>query len=110
MGPIWNKVRDEPTRYTYGSPVPAWRIPSDYFILAVISTVLCFWPIGIFALWKSREVYRSSSRGDLDGAWQASSSARFLSWTAFVIGLAILIISVVLIIVHHDEIDIDIDV
>ncbi|XP_077981341.1 proline-rich transmembrane protein 1-like [Glandiceps talaboti] len=96
-----------PSMITYSQPLPIWRIPSDHFILAVVTTVLCFWPVGIFALWKSREVYRCASRGDMEGAWYASNAARMLSWAALVVGLIIFIIAMIIVILEHDEIEFD---
>ncbi|XP_070564019.1 proline-rich transmembrane protein 1-like [Ptychodera flava] len=94
-----------PARFTYGQPLPAWRIPDDHFIMALVTTILCFWPIGMFALWKSREVYKASARGDLEGAWLASNSARMLSWATLIVGLILFVI--VIIVVIAADIDLD---
>ncbi|XP_077981342.1 proline-rich transmembrane protein 1-like [Glandiceps talaboti] len=81
-------------------PLIEAAIPNDHFILATFVTVCCCWPIGIFALWKSREVYRCASRGDARGARRASNAARTISWTTFIFGLLLLILICVLLIIN----------
>ncbi|XP_006813310.1 uncharacterized protein LOC102804995 [Saccoglossus kowalevskii] len=71
------------------SPEPLRNPPPDYLCSSILTTIFCFWPVGIFAVMKSFETRRSSTRGDENIAYSASRSARILNWIALSIGVAL---------------------
>ncbi|XP_002732187.1 proline-rich transmembrane protein 1-like [Saccoglossus kowalevskii] len=75
-----------------GEPLILPAIPYDYFLFSTLSTVFGFFPIGIFALWNSRQVYRCSARGDLIGAKKSANNARILSWMSFIVAIFLFVI------------------
>ncbi|XP_076115040.1 proline-rich transmembrane protein 1-like isoform X1 [Mytilus galloprovincialis] len=69
--------------------------PPDYMTRAIMVTVCCFWPIGIFAIMKASESKSAYARGDLAGAKENSRSAKQLSN----IGIAAGVVSVVILVI-----------
>ena len=54
---------------------------------AILATVFCFWPTGIVAIVNAANVNGRWAMGDVQGALQASRSARKWSlWTALIAG------------------------
>ena len=40
-------------------PKPAFASPPrDYLLLSILTTIFCFWPTGVVAVWKAVEVIR----------------------------------------------------
>ncbi|MDR1603132.1 MAG: CD225/dispanin family protein [Tannerella sp.] len=65
-----------------GANVPP-PMPDNYLVWAILSTVLCCWPIGIFAIVNSSKVGSAYHSGDYEGAQKASDNAKKLAiWTA----------------------------
>jgi hypothetical protein len=65
-----------------GANVPP-PMPENYLVWAILATVLCCWPIGIFAIINSTKVGSAYNSGDYEGAQKASESAKKLAiWTA----------------------------
>ncbi|XP_070561566.1 proline-rich transmembrane protein 1-like isoform X2 [Ptychodera flava] len=82
-----------------GVAVQQPRAPDDYMGLAIFTTLCCFWPVGIFAILKARDVHKRTWQGDTAGAMDASRSARRLSFIALAIGILGIIISIVFMVV-----------
>ncbi|XP_070574439.1 proline-rich transmembrane protein 1-like [Ptychodera flava] len=78
-----------------GVAVQQPRAPDDYMGLAIFTTLCCFWPVGIFAILKARDVHKRTWQGDTSGASEASRAARRLSFIALAIGIVGLVISVI---------------
>jgi hypothetical protein len=62
----------------------------DHLIYAVLATLFCCWPIGLYAIFKSLECRNAINRGDVNQAMQLSrQTRRFANWT---IGVGVLFI------------------
>ncbi|KAK3101963.1 hypothetical protein FSP39_007670, partial [Pinctada imbricata] len=69
----------------------------DYMNRAVIATICCFWPVGIFAIMKSSECRSALSRGDISAAQEHSNSARQLSNVAILVGgISVVVVIIVI--------------
>jgi len=66
-------------------------LPSNFMSLSLFTCLCCFWPLGIFAILKSREVDDAIRRGDLDAAKEASHTARRLSYYGIGVGIVLMI-------------------
>lgn len=71
--------------------------PPDYMTRAILVTVCCFWPIGIFAIMKASESRAAYARGDLHTSKEMSMSARKLSNIGIAAGVVSMVIGVILI-------------
>ncbi|XP_072113509.1 proline-rich transmembrane protein 1-like [Mobula birostris] len=85
------------------------RPPHDYLPIAVLTTVCCFWPTGIFAIFKAVQVRTAIARGDMVSAEIASREARNFSFISLAVGIASMVLCAILTVVvviaaqHHDE-------
>ncbi|XP_070561576.1 proline-rich transmembrane protein 1-like [Ptychodera flava] len=70
-----------------GVAVQQPQAPDDYMGFAIFTTLCCFWPVGIFAILKARDVHKKTWQGDTSGALQSSRTARRLSIIALVVGI-----------------------
>ncbi|XP_070559123.1 proline-rich transmembrane protein 1-like [Ptychodera flava] len=75
------------------------RVPDDHMGLAIFATICCFWPVGIFAILKARDVHKRAYEGDMMGSEQASRSARMLSLVSLGVGIGIIVLSIIIVIV-----------
>jgi hypothetical protein len=87
-GGRWRGLPPTPTDEQWSGPVN----PPTYFRLALLCTVLFFWPLGLVALYNSVQVSRRLRAGDQEGAIRASRLARAWSWTSFAVGLLLLLL------------------
>jgi hypothetical protein len=71
-----------------GAPLPPGTVP-NHLVGAILSTILCCWPLGIPAIVYAAKVNGLLARGDLAGAQAASKSANTWIWIAFGIGLVL---------------------
>ncbi|XP_077994140.1 proline-rich transmembrane protein 1-like [Glandiceps talaboti] len=62
-------------------------LPRDYLGFALCTAVFCFWPVGLFAVIKSRNVRHCIWRGDIAAAHHASLWAKRLTIITLVVGL-----------------------
>lgn len=72
--------------------------PPNYLVWAILSTILCFLPLGIVSIVFSAQVNSKWAAGDVAGAQRASDLAKKLTiWTVVVgvIGYVILVVAVV---------------
>lgn len=75
---------------TYNSAAtPIAHVPSN-LLWAVLSTLLCCWPLGIVAIVYAVKVERYRSDGDLAAAREASNTA--LMWSLWSAGIALAIV------------------
>jgi hypothetical protein len=63
--------------------------------LAIISTLLCCWPIGIFAIIKANKVSNLWHQGRKHEAYEAANSAKNLATASMVLGFIISVIYVI---------------
>jgi hypothetical protein len=75
----------------------ATTAPKTHLVFAVVSTVL-FWPVGLFAIIKSVATRRAVAANDLPAAAAASKTTKTLSIVATCIGVAVWVLSVLLIV------------
>ncbi|XP_060068529.1 proline-rich transmembrane protein 1-like [Ylistrum balloti] len=79
-----------PIRYTTPALAPnvayLRQPPRHYRIGAILSTVLCFFPIGILSIISSRKVTKSMAIGDHGGALAASDRTRLLIQITVIVG------------------------
>jgi hypothetical protein len=55
---------------------PANTAPDNYLVWAIITTILCFWPLGIPAIINAVKVDRLWLSGDPEGAMEAARKAK----------------------------------
>lgn len=85
------------------------RPPHDYLPIAVLTTVCCFWPTGIIAIFKAVQVRMAVARGDMVTAEIASREARNFSFISLAVGIASIVLCTILTVVviiasqHHDD-------
>lgn len=59
----------------------------NYMVQSVLVTLFCCMPLGIAAIISASKVNDLLTRGDYDGAVQASENAKKMCWLSFVLGL-----------------------
>ncbi|XP_059825219.1 proline-rich transmembrane protein 1-like [Hypanus sabinus] len=75
------------------------RSPHDYLPIAVLTTICCFWPTGIFAIIKALETRAAVSRGDYLSAQISSRQARNYSFISLAVGISAMVLCAILAIV-----------
>ena len=66
--------------------------PANYLIWAIVTTVLCFMPLGIASIVFATQVNRKWAMGDVAGAQAASTNAKnFAVWSANVAIIALML-------------------
>lgn len=70
------------------------EIPT-YLTPAILTTLICFMPIGLRSLWFATRVLEKLEKGEIEAARAASVKARKWAWIAFWVGVVwkILLIS-----------------
>ncbi|XP_011410461.1 PREDICTED: proline-rich transmembrane protein 1-like [Amphimedon queenslandica] len=71
-----------PGTITSPPPVP----PQDYLIKAIIALICCFWPLGIFAVYKAVEARRLYQEGQYDSAEKTSKEAGYFTKLTCIVG------------------------
>ena len=61
-------------------------MPENYMIWAVLTTLFCFWPLGVFSFVCATKVSSAYFMGDYAGAKKASDNAKKLAIWATVLG------------------------
>ncbi|MDR0758052.1 MAG: CD225/dispanin family protein [Tannerella sp.] len=83
-----------------GANVPP-PMPENYLVWAILTTMFCCWPVGIFAIINSTKVSSAYIAGDYEGAQKASENAKNLAiWTAIaggIVGVIVIIIYAIVI-------------
>ncbi|XP_069124147.1 proline-rich transmembrane protein 1-like [Argopecten irradians] len=75
--------------------------PEDNMVRAIIATFFCFWPIGMFAIWKAMESKSAYNRGDMAMAHANANSARQLANVAIGFGTGVIIAVIIYIVVLY---------
>ncbi len=70
--------------------------PDNNLVWAIVCTVLCCWPIGIFAIIKSTSVNKLWAQGDYAGAQKAADDAKKYSIWGGVAGAILIVIVMIL--------------
>ena len=84
-------------------PVGAQPMPPTYLVWAILTTILCFWPLGIAAIVNAAGVSSAYNQGDIERAKRRSKNARLYSiWTA-VIGFVLMIVMLIVWIFIYKE-------
>jgi predicted Zn finger-like uncharacterized protein len=73
----------------------AGEVP-NYLVQSILVTLCCCWPFGIVAIINAAKVNSLLASGDYDGAVRASDAAQKWCWIAFVLGLIVNVLYVVL--------------
>jgi Interferon-induced transmembrane protein len=68
-----------------GTPLP----PPNYLVWAILSTILCFLPLGIASVVFAAQVNGKWAMGDVDGAQGASAKAKALAVWAAIVGVVL---------------------
>jgi hypothetical protein len=82
-------------------PVPGVVEPptqpvENYLVFAILTTVLCCLPAGIVGIVYAAQVNGKLQMGDLAGAKSASDNAKMWCWISFGLGLAVVVVSLLL--------------
>ena len=73
-----NNTNNNSTRGSFNNlDIPP--MPENYLIWAILATVFCCWPVGIFSIISAAKVSSAYNAGDYQGALNASSSAKKLA-------------------------------
>lgn len=75
---------------------PPLQPVENYLVFAILATVLCCLPTGIVAIIYAAQVNSKLQIGDLAGAKAASDNAKMWCWISFGLGLAVTVVSVML--------------
>lgn len=91
--PNYGNTTGSSSTFNNGTSIPP--MPENYLIWAILATIFCCWPIGIFAIIKASKVSSAYTAGDYAGAQQASEEAKkFTMWTAIIGGVSIIVIAI----------------
>lgn len=75
---------------------PPLQPVQNYLVFAILATVLCCLPTGIVAIIYAAQVNAKLQIGDLTGAKAAADNAKMWCWISFGLGLAVTVVSVML--------------
>ncbi|MDQ1660579.1 MAG: hypothetical protein QOJ68_559 [Blastococcus sp.] len=95
----------QPGGYGYGPPPVAGPPgygggpPPNYLVWAILSTVLCCWPLGIVSIVFAAQVNNKYAAGDMAGAQEASRKAKLFAIVSAVSGVVVVVAAVVILIV-----------
>ncbi|OWF45062.1 proline-rich transmembrane protein 1-like [Mizuhopecten yessoensis] len=78
--------------------------PEDNMVRAIIATFFCFWPIGMFAIWKAMESKSAYNRGDVAMAHAHANSSRQLANFAIGFGTCSIIAAFIYVVVLYSVI------
>lgn len=75
----------------HGGYMPGGNPPPNHLVFAILSTLLCCWPLGIPAIVFAAQVNNKWSAGDYAGAHQASNRAKtFAIWSTVIGAISVL--------------------
>ena len=98
MGPTQPSIQ-YPTSYPSSNPIPnqnpfpTMSKPDSNLIWAILATLLCCWPMGIYAIVCATKVDKLYNSGDYAGAQQASDDAKKWAMYSAIAGIVIFIIA-----------------
>ena len=79
-------------------PGDAQSPPDNNLVWAIVSTILCCWPIGIFAIIKSTSVNKLWAQGDYAGAQKAADDAKKYSIWGAAAGLILVVLYLIFVV------------
>ncbi|QTH39664.1 CD225/dispanin family protein [Yimella sp. cx-51] len=79
-----------------GGGGPVGTPPNNNLVIAILSTVLCCLPLGIYAIIQATKVNGLWQQGDTAGAQKAADDAKKFSIIGAVVGLVISVIYMIL--------------
>ena len=82
-----------------GMPGPGGNPPNNNLVLAIITTVLCCLPLGVWSIIKAAEVNGKWARGDYQGAQESAATAKKVAVWGIGAGLLGIVLYVVFILV-----------
>ncbi|HKR65371.1 MAG TPA: CD225/dispanin family protein [Thermoanaerobaculia bacterium] len=85
-----------PSGTPYGAPPPAGTPIPNYLVQSILVTLCCCLPLGVVAIVFAAQVNSKLAAGDIAGAREASNNARKFCWIAFLCGIAIIVISMLI--------------
>lgn len=80
----------------YERPQPQGAPPENYLIFAILMTIFCCWPVGIFAIIKATKVKELWALGDYAGAQKASDDAKKLTIWGAVGALVLIVVPIII--------------
>ncbi|XP_074645484.1 proline-rich transmembrane protein 1-like [Tubulanus polymorphus] len=83
------------------APQPMANPPDDYLVYSIVVTILCCWPVGIFAIIKSVNCRDAARRGDQANAMRYSNEAKKYASIALGVGIAVMVIWIVVVMVYY---------
>ncbi|MCL3861877.1 CD225/dispanin family protein [Actinotalea sp. K2] len=86
-----------PPNYYGGSSTPPSPPPPNYLVWAILSTILCCLPVGIFSIVFSTQVNTKWAAGDVEGAYASSKKAKQFAIWAAVAGVVVIVLYLVLV-------------
>lgn len=75
------------------------QCPDDYLVWAILSTILCCWPLGIPAIVNAAKVEKLWNLGDKTGAKQKSKKAKMWCFISFGGAVSFVVIYVIIIVI-----------
>lgn len=80
----------------YVAPAVAEQMVPDHLVYAIMATICCCWPIGLFAIFKSIECRSAINRGDVNTAMHLSRQTRRLANWTIGVGIVSCVLSVLI--------------
>ncbi|XP_013397293.1 proline-rich transmembrane protein 1 [Lingula anatina] len=102
-----------PQGQPYGQPItgqpqtvmvvhtPMINPPPDHMIYAIVVTIFCCWPIGIFAIMKALACRDAINRGDITEAQAKSAEARRMSHWALGVGIGFIVLIILFLVIFY---------
>jgi heme/copper-type cytochrome/quinol oxidase subunit 2 len=88
-----------PPSSSYGEQGAPGTPPPNYLVWAILTTVLCCLPLGVFSIVFAAQVNNKWALGDYAGAQESSAKAkRFAIWSAVAV-VVLIVLSVIAVIV-----------
>jgi hypothetical protein len=80
------------TQPQYAQPIVVRTAIPDNMGLAIFACLCCFWPLGLFAIFRANESQNANARGDIQGATKSGRDARTFSLISIALGIIIIIV------------------
>jgi hypothetical protein len=81
--PVAAEVVNPPSQQPFAAQnASAEMLISNYLWQSIVVTIFCCWPVGIPAIVYAAKVDELKARGDIDGAMEASASAKRWCWVS----------------------------
>jgi len=83
----------------YGGGYAAGPPPDNYLVWAILSTIFCFWPIGIFSIVFATQVNTKWGQGDYTGAQESSRKAKNFAIYSAIAAVVLSVVAVLFVVV-----------